>query len=302
MEITMAYRTIFRPGLFAGQVVIVTGGGSGIGRCTAHELAALGAQVILIGRNADKLETVRAEISAAGGKADCQVCDIRDEAAVQASVKAVLTQHGRIDALLNNAGGQYPSALKDISLKGWETVVRTNLTGGFLMARECLNQWMQQHGGAVVNIIADMWGSMPGMGHSGAARAGMVSFTETAALEWAQYGVRVNAVAPGYVASSGMDSYPPEMAPILRGAVKGVPLQRMATEAEISAPIVFLLSEAATFITGSVLRVDGGRPQMRAGWSPGKDADQSDSERSAVKPFDGFPLARVPKVLQGGKE
>jgi citronellol/citronellal dehydrogenase len=298
----MAYRTIFRPGLFAGQVTIVTGGGSGIGRCTAHELAALGAQVVLVGRKADKLEAVRAEIGAAGGHASCQVCDIRDEAAVQATVRAVLEQYGRIDALLNNAGGQYPSALKDISQKGWETVVRTNLTGGFLMARECLTQWMQQHGGAVVNIVADMWGSMPGMGHSGAARAGMVSFTETAALEWAQYGVRVNAVAPGYVASSGMDHYPPEMAPILRGAAKGVPLQRMATEAEISASIVFLLSEAASFITGSVLRVDGGRPQMRAGWSTGKDATQAGDERNAVKPFDGFPLAVTPKVLQGGEE
>jgi citronellol/citronellal dehydrogenase len=134
------------------------------------------------------------------------------------------------------------------------------------------------------------------MGHSGAARAGMISFTETAALEWAQYGVRVNAVAPGYVASSGMDSYPPEMAPILRGAVKGVPLQRMATEAEIAAPIVFLLSEAASFITGSVLRVDGGRPQMRAGWSAGKGAVAGN--QAAVRAFDGFPLAQLPKVLQ----
>jgi citronellol/citronellal dehydrogenase len=301
----MAYRTIYRPGLFAGQVVIVTGGGSGIGRCTAHELAALGAQVALIGRNADKLEAVRAEIVDGGGHASCHPCDIRDEAAVQATVQAVLAQHGRIDALLNNAGGQYPSELKDISLKGWEAVVKTNLTGGFLMARECLNQWMQQHGGAVVNIIADMWGSMPGMGHSGAARAGMVSFTETSALEWAQYGVRVNAVAPGYVASSGMDSYPPEMAPILRGAIKGVPLHRMATEAEISAPIVFLLSEAAAFITGSVMRVDGGRPQMRAGWSAAKDANsgsEGGNERAAVKPYDGFPLARIPKVLQGDQK
>jgi citronellol/citronellal dehydrogenase len=290
------YRTIFRPGLFAGQVVIVTGGGSGIGRCTAHELAALGAHAVLVGRNADKLEAVRAEIAAAGGNVSCLACDIRDEAAVQATVQAVLRNHGRIDALLNNAGGQYPSALKDISLKGWEAVVKTNLTGGFLMARECLIQWMQQHGGAVVNVVADMWGSMPGMGHSGAARAGMVSFTETAALEWAQYGVRVNAVAPGYVASSGMDSYPPEMAPILRGAVKGVPLQRMATEAEIAAPIVFLLSEAASFITGSVMRVDGGRPQMRAGWSAGKGA--AVGEQAAVRAYDGFPLAQLPKVLQ----
>jgi len=295
----MAYRSIFRPGLFNGQVVVVTGGGSGIGRCTAHELAALGARVELTGRNAAKLEAVCDEIQAAGGNAGFKICDIRDEALVQAAVRAVLDQHGRIDALLNNAGGQFPSPLKDISLKGWEAVVKTNLTGGFLMARECLNQWMQQHGGAIVNIVADMWGSMPGMGHSGAARAGMVSFTETAALEWAQYGVRVNAVAPGYVASSGMDSYPPHMAPILRSAVKGVPLKRMASEAEVSAPIVFLLSEAASFITGSVLRVDGGRPQMRMGWPAGSEGVP---DSAAVRAFDGFPLARMPRVLQDKDE
>jgi citronellol/citronellal dehydrogenase len=186
-------------------------------------LAALGAHTVLVGRNAEKLESVQAEIAEAGGAASFYVCDIRDEAAVQATVQAVLEKQGRIDALLNNAGGQFPSPLKDISLKGWEAVVKTNLTGGFLMARECLTQWMQEHGGAIVNVVADMWGSMPGMGHSGAARAGMVSFTETAALEWAQYGVRVNAIAPGYVASSGMDKYPPAMAPILLDAVKGVP-------------------------------------------------------------------------------
>ncbi len=299
----MAYRTIYRPGLFEGQVAIVTGGGSGIGRCTAHELAALGARVALVGRKADKLAGVQAEIAAAGGHASCHSCDIRDEEAVAATVRAVLGAHGRIDMLVNNAGGQFPAALKDISLKGWEAVVRTNLTGGFLMARECLAQWMQGEGGAIVNITADNWGSMPGMGHSGAARAGMVSFTETAALEWAQYGVRVNAVAPGYVASSGMDAYPPELAPLLRGASKGVPLQRMATEAEVSAAIVFLLSEAASFITGSVLRVDGGRPQMRAGWAVGATAAGAEGATSAaVRPYDGFPLARMPKVLQSGRD
>ncbi len=291
----IAYRSVFRPGLFAGQAVLVTGGGSGIGRCTAHELAALGAHVVLIGRSADKLAAVCAEIEAAGGAAGNAVCDIRDEAAVQAVIQAVLAQYGRIDALVNNAGGQFPAPLKSMSLKGWEAVVKTNLTGGFLMARECMNQWMASHGGAIVNIVADMWGSMPGMGHSGAARAGMVSFTETAALEWAPFGVRVNAVAPGYVASSGMDSYPPAMAPLLRAAAQGVPLKRMANEAEVSAAIVFLLSEAASFITGSVLRVDGGRPQMRAGWPV---SDDTPAQRAAVKPYDGFSLAQVPKVLR----
>lgn len=291
----MAYRTIFRPDLLAGQVVLVTGGGSGIGRCTAHELAALGAKVALAGRKLEKLEAVRDEIARAGGVASCHACDIRQEQAVEETVRDVLALHGRIDGLVNNAGGQFPSPLQHISLKGWEAVVKTNLTGGFLMARACLNQWMQGNGGSIVNIVADMWGSMPGMGHSGAARAGMVSFTETAALEWAHYGVRVNAVAPGYVASSGMDSYPPEMGPVLRGAAKGVPLKRMSTEAEISAGIVYLLSEAASFITGITLRIDGGRPQMRAGWAAGQDEIAA---TAAVKPYDGFPLAVVPKVLQ----
>ena len=180
------YRSAFAPGLFTDRVVIVTGGGSGIGRCTAHELASLGATVVLVGRNPDKLRATVAEIEADGGRAGQQVCDIRQEDAVRAMVAAVLTEHGRIDGLVNNAGGQYMTPLEKISAKGWQAVIDTNLTGGFLVARECYLQAMQARGGAVVNIVADMWGSMPGMGHSGAARAGMVSFTETAALEWAQ--------------------------------------------------------------------------------------------------------------------
>ncbi|MFZ3125986.1 MAG: SDR family oxidoreductase [Acidovorax sp.] len=283
------YHSVFRPGLFAGQTVIVTGGGSGIGRCTAHELTNLGASVALVGRRVEKLQAVQAEITQAGGQASIHACDIRDEAGVQAMIAEVIAQHGKIDGLVNNAGGQYPQPVKDISLKGWDAVVHSNLTGGFLVAREAFNQSMASHGGAIVNIIADIWGGMPTMAHSGAARAGMLSFTQTAACEWASAGVRVNAVAPGWIASSGFDTYSPEMQAELRSLKTKVPLQRYGTEAEISAAIVFLLCEAAAFITGSCIRVDGGVPNARPTWK------LQAHDRS--KPFNGFALAEPPKCL-----
>jgi len=295
----MSYRSVFRPGLFAGQVILITGGGSGIGRCTAHEIAALGARVVLVGRNAGKLAEVAAEIAAdnpAAPPVDTFGCDIRDEDAVRALLAGVVARHGRVHGLVNNAGGQYISPLEKISRKGWDAVVATNLTGGFLVARECYLQSMQAHGGAIVNIVADIWGSMPGMGHSGAARAGMVSFTETAAMEWAVSGVRVNALAPGYIASSGMDHYPPEAGPMLREMAQTVPAGRFGNEAEVSAAIAFLLSPAASFISGSVLRVDGARPQVRLGWGEVA-APAQVQQRDAVRPFDGFHRYRLPRVF-----
>ena len=294
------YRSVFRAALFAGQVVVVTGSGSGIGRCVAHELASLGATVALVGRNQDKLVAVQAELQQAGVSEDRvsrHGADIRDEAAVKALVAEVLARHGRIDALVNNAGGQYIAPLASIGAKGWQAVLDTNLTGGFLMARECFVQYMAEHGGSIVNMVADMWGSMPGMGHSGAARAGMVSFTETAAAEWAPHGVRVNAIAPGYIASSGMDHYPPEAAAMLRKMPATVPAGRFGNEAEVSASIVFLLSPAASFISGTVLRVDGARPQVRMGMGPVA-ASAEVQQRGAVRAFDGFSLYQTPKVFQ----
>ena len=284
------YRSVFSPRLFAGQAAIVTGAGSGIGRCNAHELASLGAKLALIGRKPEKLSAVRDEIARAGGEARCYVCDIREEDAVRQSVANILADFGRIDALVNNAGGQFAAPLESISAKGWETVVRTNLTGGFLVARECYTQWMKKNGGgAIVNIIADMWQGMPGMGHSGAARAGMLNFTETAAFEWAP--VRVNAVAPGWIASSGLDHYPPEMAAHIKSLPKHVPLGRLGTESEVSAAICFLLSPAAAFISGSCLRVDGAVPNAKRA--------REISNKASTPAFDGFHLAAEPKVLAG---
>ena len=285
----MSYQSVFKPGLFEGKTIIVTGGGSGIGRCTAHELAALGATVALVGRKQEKLDTVLAEIAEDGGKASGYVCDIREEEAVKATVKQIIADHGPLYGLVNNAGGQFPAPLTGINQKGWETVVRTNLTGGFLMAREAYTQSMAKHGGAIVNIVADMWGGMPGMGHSGAARAGMVNFTQTAAVEWGCSGVRVNAVAPGWIASSGMDSYPENMKQWIRNLGEAVPIKRMGTEAEVSGAICFLLSPAAAFISGDCLRIDGGAPLGGRVWPLPKAKNN--------EPFDGFHRSSTPKVL-----
>lgn len=286
------YASAFRAGLFAGRVAIVTGGGSGIGRCTAHELASLGARVALIGRRREKLAAVQSEIEAAGGGAACFTCDIRDEEGVRAAVAQVLQQFGAIDHLVNNAGGQFWAPVAKISAKGWDAVVRNNLSGGFLMARECYTQWMAKAGGgSIVNVTADFWNGMPGMAHSGAARAGMVNFTESAAFEWAAQDIRVNAVAPGFIASSGLDSYPPQEADRVRRLKDSVPLGRFGTESEVSAAITFLLSDAAAFITGTTLRIDGGAPNVRPYMRL--------EPRSQGSPaFDGFHLATTPKVLE----
>jgi citronellol/citronellal dehydrogenase len=296
-------------------VTIVTGGGSDIGRCIAHEVAALGAKVALFGRNPEKLEKVSAEIADAGGIARGLSCDIRDEVAVAAAVEAVLAKWGCIDGLVNNAGGQYAAPIADLSYKGWDAVMRNNLTGGFLVTQQCFKQWMAEHGGAIVNIIADMWHGMPGMAHSGAARAGMLNFTETAAAEWGMYGIRVNAVAPGWIASSGFDTYPPEVAKFFLRLHRAVPLQRLGTESETSAAVVFLLTPATAFISGSCIRVDGAAPNAKVAspWTSimVANGEISHSEESTdppwplpdkchSEPWNGFHLAELPRLLKDG--
>ena len=284
------YRSVFRAGLFDGRVAWVTGGGSGIGRCVAHELASLGATVVVSGRTAARLDTVVAEIGADGGRAEALPFDIRDEDAVKASVAEVVRRHGRIDALVNNAGGQFPAPLAAISKRGFDAVVSNNLTGGFLMMREAYLQSMQKHGGAIVNMTADFRNGMPGMGHSGAARAGMANLTMSAAYEWASSGVRVNAVAPGWVASSGMDTYQGAVRALIPKLKAHVPLRRLATEAEVAAAIVFLLSPAAAFVTGVTLQIDGGA-SLGSAVFPSVDHDRS-------VPYDGFHRAVVPEALR----
>ena len=158
---------------------------------------------------------------------------------------------------MNNAGGQFAAPIESISVRGWAAVVETNLTGTFLLCREAMNQYMSDNGGAIVNIVADMWSGMPMMSHSGAARAGVVNFTKTAALEWAPSHVRVNAVAPGLILSSGFKNYPEPVLELLKSLPEQIPVARFGTESEVSASVVFLLSPAAAYVTGETLKVDG---------------------------------------------
>jgi citronellol/citronellal dehydrogenase len=282
--------SVFRPGLFAGRTLWVTGGGSGIGRCVAHELASLGARVIISGRTQEKLDRVAQEIRDDGGLCETIAFDIRDEEAVKAAVATMVEKVGPIAGLVNNAGGQFPAPLQAISKRGFEAVVSNNLTGGFLMMREVFLQSMQEHGGAIVNMTADFRNGMPGMGHSGAARAGMSNLTMSAAFEWASSGVRVNAVAPGWVASSGMDSYGGAVKALIPQLRQHVPLRRLATEAEISAAIVFLLSPGAAFITGITVQIDGAA-SLGSAVFPSLDHQRS-------QPFEGFHRAQPPEVLK----
>ncbi len=255
----MSYASGFRSGLFEGQTIFIPGGGGGLGRCIAHELASLGASVILAGRTREKLERVQAEIEADGGSAlGCYAAELRSETDVVALVEEVLQAHGPVDGLVNAAGGQFPAKLEDLSLNGWNAVLHNNLTSYFLVAREVYRQCMAERGGSIVNIGADYDGGMPGMGHNGAARAGLSNFTASAATEWARSGVRVNCVIPGFIATTGLDRYPEEDWEALKAITRRVPLARHGTAAEISAMVVFLLSEMAAYVTGADFRVDGG--------------------------------------------
>ena len=290
--IKMAYQSIFRADAFADKVIIVTGGGSGIGRCTAHELASLGAQVVITGRKIEKLKKVSQEILEDGGKVHFIVCDNRDEEQVKNMIAEVIEKFGKLDGLVNNAGGQFPSALESISANGFDAVVRNNLHSTFYLMREAYNQWMAKHGGSIVNMAADMWGGMPGMGHSGAARSGVDNLTKTASVEWGRSGVRVNCVAPGWIISSGMDNYSGDFAKFIIPSLAGnVPLKRMGTESEISSAICYLLSDAAAFVSGVTLRVDGAASQGTRMY-PLADASNSHS-------FNGFHRAFIPDVLKG---
>lgn len=263
--------SIFKENLFSEKTVLITGGGTGIGLRTARELAMLGAAVIVAGRTKERLE----EAARNEKKMHFVVCNIREEESIHQCVQEAIKISGRIDMLVNNAGGQFPSPAENISQKGWKAVIETNLTGTFLMTKEVFNQSMKQNGGAIVNVLANFWNGFPMMAHTGAARAGVDNLTKSLAAEWGRYGVRINAVAPGIIHSSGLDKYPEEFKNFIFNFGKNNQANRLGTEAEAAAGIIFLLSPAAAFITGETLKIDSGESLFSPVYPP---ADHKKSE------------------------
>ncbi|MEM7538904.1 MAG: SDR family oxidoreductase [Chloroflexota bacterium] len=276
----MTYQSIFRSNLFDNQTILTTGGGTGIGRAIAIELASLGAHVILAARKEERLASTAADIAESGGNVSYYPVNIRQDESVEALFDQILENHGTLHAVVNNAGGQFMSPAEKINQKGWHAVVETNLTGTFLMCRQAFNRVFAKQGGSIVNIVAEMWRGFPGMSHTGAARAGVVNLTKTLAVEWAYAGVRINAVAPGTIDGHGLTQYPDEVKPFLDAAKDEIPYKRLGTEQEIAATVTFLLSPAAAYISGETICVDGASSLWRKRWEiPNHDR--------APKPFDG---------------
>jgi citronellol/citronellal dehydrogenase len=254
---------IFAPGLLDGQVVIVTGGGSGLGRATAQELTACGATVVIAGRRLEPLEETAALCE---GPCEAVVCDIREEEAVAAFVDGVLERHGRIDTLVNNAGGQYMTPAEDISAKGFETVVRLNLIGTWLMTQAVATKAMiPQEGGKVISVTLSPHHGLPGMAHSSAARAAVENLMRVLSIEWARFNIKTTAVASGHFRTDALKKYPE---PVQAGVARTVPLQRLGEAEEQAWLIAFLASPAGEYYSGDVITIDGARDNWFGPWPP----------------------------------
>ncbi|AXQ30186.1 SDR family oxidoreductase [Solimonas sp. K1W22B-7] len=260
--------TVYRSDLFRGKVALVSGGGSGIGRAVALLFARLGATLVICGRTAEKLEKVAAFVREKGGTVLVVPTNVREPEQVDALYQRIHAEHGRLDYVVNNAGGQFPQNAIDYAPKGWAAVINNNLNGSWYMMQRAAQYWRDvKTPGSIVNIVVVTERGMPGVAHTVAARAGIIGASSTVAVEWAPLGIRVNCVAPGLTATEGLEVYPPEAQ---KEFPLANPLKRPGTPMEIAEACIYLSASSGSFITGEVLTVDGGGKLWGELWTAGR--------------------------------
>ncbi|NNE27364.1 MAG: SDR family oxidoreductase [Saprospiraceae bacterium] len=247
---------MFSDNLFQGQIVLITGGRSGIGYTMAESFLKCGAIVYIASRKEEKLLEAQSRLSEFG-EVHAKACDIRNTEDIDALVEFIKSNSHDLDILVNNAGGQFLSTAEHISDKGWQAVVNNNLNGTWYMTQRMAKAFfIPKEKGVIVNIIINIYKGFPGMAHSAAARAGVDSLTKTLAIEWSKYNIRINAIAPGSIQSSGLQNYPPDFVSKLADLV---PLKKLGTTKDVADLSLFLSSPNAGFITGETIYLDGGQ-------------------------------------------
>lgn len=259
--------TVFRPDLFKGKRVLVSGAGSGIGKATAYLFARLGADLVICGRNEERLAISESWLKKFGAKVETWSLSIRDHDAVAAMIDKAYA-NGGIDYQINNAGGQFSQKAIDYSVKGWNAVIDTNLNGTWYMMQNLARHWRASgKPGHIINIVADIWRGMPDAAHTCAARAGVIYLSKTVAVEWAEHNIQVNCIAPGAVETEGFGNYPPDAAATFSQAN---PMMHVGESHDIAEACAYLAAPSGKFITGEVITVDGGQQLWSDLWLYGK--------------------------------
>jgi citronellol/citronellal dehydrogenase len=261
-------KTVFAADALKDQVAIVSGGSGSIGRAIAILFARLGARVVVVGRDRQKLDALLASVASQGLKAFAHVVDIREPDSVSALFKEIWSAHGRLDCLINSAGGQFPKAAIDFSIKGWNAVIDTNLNGTWYMMQAAAQRWRDdKRPGSIVNIVVVTTHGLYGIAHSIAARSGVIGLSRAVAVEWAPLNIRVNCIAPGVIESKGWDVYADEARATYP---RSNPMMRAGSPWDIAEACVYLSAASGNFVTGEILTVDGGGQLWGETWTTGK--------------------------------
>jgi citronellol/citronellal dehydrogenase len=260
--------TVYAADALKGQVAIVSGGAGGIGRAIAWLFARLGAHVVVVGRDRARLDTLVAALAGNNLSASAHAADIREPDAVNMLFDEIWAAHRRLDILVNSAGGQFPQAAIDFSVKGWNAVINTNLNGTWYMMQAAAQRWRDnKHPGSIVNIVVVTTHGVYGIAHTIAARSGVIGLSRAVAVEWAPLNIRVNCVAPGVIETEGWKVYKSE---VTAAYPRTNPMMRAGSPWDIAEACVYLAGPSGKFVTGETLTVDGGGQHWGETWTTGK--------------------------------